>query len=147
MCWGYGKRRRAYAECSQCNITQYLLTVNRYCEVLAGLAGFYGHRQRGSCFGKQLQHGLDARVDGEVRDAGAADDVGFARDMGEMQEAAKVVILVEDVEERLGFRGTELKCGEGDGLAELTRDGEVAVHYFAKAQHRRTKHVMGLIPQ
>ena len=73
-----------------------------------------------------------------MRDAGSADDVGLALVMGEMQEAAEVVILVEDVEERLDFRGTELKCGEGDGLAELTRDGEVVVHYFTKAQHGRT---------
>jgi len=30
-------------------------------------------------------------------DAGATDDVGFALDVGEMQEAAEVVILVENV--------------------------------------------------
>lgn len=86
----------------------------------------------------QLQHGLDAGIEGEVGDAGAADDVGLALDVGEMQEAAEVVILVEDVEERLDFRGAELKGGESNGLAELTRDGEVAIHNFAKAQHGRT---------
>ena len=31
-----------------------------------------------------------------------------------------------------------MKSGESSGLAELTRDGEVAVHNFAKAQHGRT---------
>jgi len=71
-------------------------------------------------------------------DAGATDDVGFALDVGEMQEAAEVVILVENVEKRLDFRGAQLKSGESSGLAELTRDGEVAVHNFAKAQHGRT---------
>jgi len=81
-----------------------------------------------------------------VRDARAADDVGLARDVGEMQEAAEVVILVENVEERLDFRGAELKSGESDGLAVLTRDGEVAVHNFAKAQHGRTEQVMGRVP-
>jgi len=81
-----------------------------------------------------------------VRDAGAADDVGLARDVREMQEAAEVVILVEDVEERLSFRGAELKSGEGNGIAEFACDGEVAVHNFAKAQHGRTRRVMGWIP-
>jgi peroxiredoxin len=86
-----------------------------------------------------------------VGDAGAADDVGLALDVGEMQEAAEVVILVEDVEERLDFRGAELKGGESNGLAELTRDGEVAIHNFAKAQHGRTASGCGtwkiIVPQ
>ena len=94
-----------------------------------------------------LQHGLDAGIDGDVRDAGAADDVGLSLDVGEMQEAAEVVILVENVEERLDFRGTELKGGERHGLAELARDGEVAIHNFAKAQHGRTEQVIMRIPQ
>jgi len=90
-----------------------------------------------------LQHGLDAGIDGEVRDAGAADDVGLARDVGEMQEAAEVVILVENVEERLDFRGAELKGGESHGLAELAHGGKVAIHNFAKAQHGRTTNGFG----
>ena len=78
-----------------------------------------------------------------MRDAGAADDVGLALGVGEMQEAAEVVILVEDVEERLDFRGAELKRGESSRLAELTRDGEVAIHNFAKAQHGGTASGIG----
>ncbi len=73
-----------------------------------------------------------------MRDAGTADDVGLALDVGEMQEAAEVVIFVENVEECLDFRRAELKSGESDRLAELTRDNEVAVHHFAEAQHGRT---------
>ena len=94
-----------------------------------------------------LQHGLDAGIDGDVRDAGAADDVGFALGVGEMQEAAEVVILVENVEERLDFGGTQLKGGEGDGLAEPARGGKVAIHNFAKAQHGRIEQVIMRIPQ
>jgi len=66
-------------------------------------------QQHSSCYGNQLQHGLNAGIDGEVRDAGAADDVGLAPDAGEMQEAAEEVIFVEDVEEGLDFRGAQLK--------------------------------------
>ena len=95
-------------------------------------------QRRVSYFCQPLQHGLDAGVDGEVRDAGAADDVGLALDVGEMQEAAEVVIFVEDVEERLDFRGAELKVGESNGLAETAYNGQIAVHNFAKAQHGRT---------
>ena len=82
-----------------------------------------------------------------MRDAGAADEVGFTLDLGEMQKAAEVVILVENVEERLDFRGAQLKGGEGHGLAETACYGNVAVHNFAKAQHGRTKHVIRRIPQ
>ena len=99
-----------------------------------------GNRQ---CLSERLQHGLNAGVNGEVRDAGAADEVGLALGVREMQEAAEVVILVEDVEESLDFRGAQLKGGEGNGLAELTRDGEVAIHNFAKAQHRCRTSGMG----
>jgi len=86
----------------------------------------------------QLQHGLDAGIDGEMRDAGAADGVGFACDVGEKQEAAEVVILVENVEERLDLRGTQLEGGQGYGVAETACYGEVTIHNFAKAQHGRT---------
>ena len=58
-----------------------------------------------------------------------------------------MVILVEDVEERLDFRGAELKGGEGHGLVKLTRGGKVAIHNFAKAQHGRTEQVIMRIPQ
>ena len=49
-----------------------------------------------------------------------------------MQEAAEVVILVEDVEERLDFRGAQLKSGESHGLAKVPRNSKVAIHHFAK---------------
>jgi len=64
-----------------------------------------------------------------------------------MQEAAEVVVLVEDVEERLDFHRVELKGREGHRLAELTRDGAVTVQNFAKGQHGCTKQVMDRIPQ
>ncbi len=65
----------------------------------------------------------------------AADDVGFACDVGEVQEAAEVVILIENAEEDLRFRGAQLEGGEGYGLAETRRNCEVTIYNFAEIQH------------
>jgi len=54
---------------------------------------------------QRLQNGLNGRIDGEVCYGFTADEVGFTRDVGEMQVAAEVVILVEHAEEHLDFRG------------------------------------------
>jgi peroxiredoxin len=73
-----------------------------------------------------------------VRYRFAADDVGFACDVGEVQEAAEVVILVEHAEERLNLPGTQSKSGEGRGFAKSVCESEVAVYNFAQAQHGGT---------
>jgi len=76
----------------------------------------------------------------------AADEVGLTLDLGEMQKAAEVVILVENVEEHVCFRRAQLKGRQGNGLAETACYGKVTIHNFAKAQHGRTRGVMGWIP-
>jgi peroxiredoxin len=84
---------------------------------------------------QRLQNRLNGVIYGEMCDGFAANDVSFAGDVGEMQEATEMVILVEDTEERLDFRRTQLESGEGHGLAETVCDSEVEVHNFVEAQH------------
>jgi hypothetical protein len=79
--------------------------------------------------------GLDFSVEGDVRDRLSADGELCAAGIGEMEEAADVIVLVVAGEEALGFSGRELESGESDGLAEFTSERAVAADQFGERHH------------
>jgi hypothetical protein len=62
---------------------------------------------------------LDFGVDRDVRGGDAIDGILFASGLGEIEEAADVVVLVVTGEEALGFGGSQREGGERYGLAKI----------------------------
>src|ERR1700674_2638442 len=75
---------------------------------------------------------LDLRIKGNVRGRDAVDGEFFAREIGEMEETADVVILVVAGEDAFGLGDCEAKDGESDSFAEIVGVGAVQPDEFAQ---------------
>jgi hypothetical protein len=89
-----------------------------------------------SSLGSGLQNFLDFGVNRNVRLRKTADLEGLAGGFAEVEEAADVVILVEHVEDALGFFVRKAERFDGDGFSVRARCGQIFVNHAAQV-HRQ----------
>src|SRR4029077_4508265 len=79
-----------------------------------------------------LEYGLDFGVDGDVGLGEAVNLVAGTRGVAEVEEAADVVVLVEDVEDSFGLLARKAKCGDGNGFAVAAGGGKIFFEEIAQ---------------
>ena len=79
---------------------------------------------------------MDFGVEGDVGSGKTVDGVTRAFGIGEVKEAADVIVLVKGGEDAGGLLGPEVESGKGHGFAEADRERAIAVDEFAEREHR-----------
>ncbi|GAC1624560.1 MAG: hypothetical protein PVS2B2_11450 [Candidatus Acidiferrum sp.] len=84
---------------------------------------------------ERLEDGFDFGIEGDVSYGSAADGVGSAFSLREMEEAADVIVLIITGEDTLDFVWGKGERRKGDGLAIFTGESGVTINEFAKGEH------------
>jgi hypothetical protein len=89
-----------------------------------------------STFGEGSKDGSDLGIQGDVGGGDTVDGELRAANVGKMEEAADVIVLVVGGEKTLGFGRRKLECGKRDRLTEVIGESTIQVDEFAQRHHR-----------